>query len=281
MLCSCVNLFRFLLLTIAVVPAVADAQALVTKWNGTARWTSAAHWNHGVPTVFTEAMIDGESTVTLPTGNFTVARLDVGTERGDHARVLLNGGHLLIRQDSLIVGEYTGGNAEFTLNSGVLESVMDIFVGGATASTKRMNHSALRVRGGTLIGLSLTVGAGLGSQSTFSVEGSHATAISALEFVALHAEADPSGRPGETTLQYVIDDHGVVPISISSRFSGLRIEHDTASHCRLRVSLSTVPPRDDITLVSSRVATRGTFSDLPEGAEINANYANHTYRWTL
>ena len=34
---------------------------------------------------------------------FTVARLDVGNERGDHARVSVDGGHLLIRQDSLVV----------------------------------------------------------------------------------------------------------------------------------------------------------------------------------
>jgi hypothetical protein len=275
------NSFRCLLLALAVTPVAADAQTLVTRWSGTGRWTSTAHWNHGVPTVFTEATVDGESSVTVPPGNFTVARLDVGTERGDHARVSLDGGHLLIRQDSLIVGEYTDGNAEFTLNSGVLESVMDIFVGGATASSKRMNHSDLRVRGGALIGLSLTVGAGLGSHSSFSVEGSHATAISTLEFVTLHAEADPSGRPGETALSYVIDEHGVTPISISSRFSGLRIEHDEVSHCRLRVSLSAVPPRDEITLVSSRVTTRGTFEGLPEGAEIDADYAKHTYRWKL
>jgi hypothetical protein len=278
---TCVNSIRCLLLTLLITQAPADGQAPVSKWSGSGLWTSARHWDHGLPTVFTEATVDGESTVTVPEGQFTVARLDVGTESGDHARVSLDGGHLLVRQDSLIVGERTGGDAQFTLNSGSLESVMDIFVGGATASTQRMNRSRLRVRGGTLISLSLTVGEGLGSESTLSVEGSHATAISALEFVALHAEADPSGRPGETTLSYEIDEHGVTPISISSRFSGLRIEHDAASHCWLRVALSAVPPRDDITLVSSRVATRGSFTELPEGAEVDANFEGKTYRWEL
>lgn len=71
------------------IPVLADAQALVTKWNGTGRWTSAAHWGHGVPTVFTEATVDGETTVTVPTGDFKVAWMDIGTERGDHVRVLL------------------------------------------------------------------------------------------------------------------------------------------------------------------------------------------------
>jgi hypothetical protein len=278
---SSINSIRCLLLIVLIAPAVANAQATVSKWSGIGLWNAARHWDHGIPTVFTEATVHGESIVTVPDGQFSVARLDVGTESGDQTRVSLDGGHLLVRQDSLIVGESTGGDAQFTLNSGLLESVMDIFVGGATASTQRMNRSILRVRGGTMIGLSLTIGEGLGSESTFSVEGSHATAIRALEFVFLHAEADPSGRTGETTLSFEIDTHGVTPISISSRFSGLRIEHDAASHCRLRVTLSAVPPRDDITLVSSRVATRGTFTDLPEGAEIGTNYAGHAYRWTL
>jgi hypothetical protein len=142
---SCVNSIRSLLLTLLIAPVAADAP--VSKWSGSGLWTSARHWDHGIPTVFTEATVDGESTVTVPDGQFTVARLDVGTESGDQARVSLDGGHLLVRQDSLIVGERTGGDAQFTLNSGFLESVMDIFVGGATASTQRMNRSILRVRG--------------------------------------------------------------------------------------------------------------------------------------
>ena len=94
---------------------------------------------------------------------FTVARLAVGTESADKVRASLDGGHLVIRQDSLVVGEHTGSNAAFELNSGTLESVMDIFVGGASGSTKRMNNSLLRIRGGRLTGLSLTLGEGLGS----------------------------------------------------------------------------------------------------------------------
>jgi hypothetical protein len=45
--------------------------------------------------------------------------------------------------------------------------------------------------------------------------------------------------------------------------------------------LSAVPPRDDITLVSAHVPTRGTFDDLPEGSEITAPYRDHAYRWEL
>jgi hypothetical protein len=49
----------------------------------------------------------------------------------------------------------------------------------------------------------------------------------------------------------------------------------------LEIALRAVPPREDITLVSSRVRTKGTFSGLPEGSEIAASYEGKTYRWAL
>jgi pectate lyase len=231
--------------------------------------------------VSTDASIRKVSDLTIPHGNFTVARLNVGTESGDDVRASLDGGHLLIRQDSLIVGERTGSNAEFNLNSGILESVMDIFVGGATGSAGRMNHSLLRIRGGRLTGLSLTIGEGLGSNSTVAIIGSAPQSISALEFVAMHAESDPGGTPGVATLSFTLDAHGVTPIIISSLFGGLRIDHDSASMCRLQVSLGAVPPRDDITLIESRAPNSGEFSGLTEGSQVTASFNGHTYTWTL
>jgi hypothetical protein len=196
-------------------------------------------------------------------------------------RAALDGGYLLIRQDSLIVGKHTGSNAEFDLNSGILESVMDIFVGGASVSARRMNHSLLRIRGGSLTGLSLTIGEGLGSNSTVDIVGSAPQSISALEFVEMHAQSDPGGTPEVSTLSFTLDAHGVTPIMISSRFGGLHIDHDSSSTCRLQVNLSAVPPRDDITLIKSRASNDGEFSGLPEGAQITASFNGHTYMWTL
>jgi hypothetical protein len=144
-----------------------------------------------------------------------------------------------------------------------------------------MNHSLLRVAGGRLTGLSLTIGEGLGSHSTVAIVGSTAESVSALEFVTLHAEADPGGTPGVATLSFTVDEHGVTPISISSRFQGLYIKHDETGTCRLQVNLSAVPPRDDITLIESRAPNRGEFSDLPEGSQITADFGGHTYTWKL
>jgi hypothetical protein len=257
-------------------------QPKTTDWTeGVGKWTDAARWSGGLPTEFQEATVRGDASVVIPLGSFLAGRLNVGTHSGDHSKVELDGGHLLIRQNSLIVGEETGGEGALTLSGGTLESVMDVFVGGATGSTGRMNKSLLLVRGGTLVGLTLTVGEGLGSESTFAVVGSRATAISALEFVRLLGTSDPSGKPGITTLSFTLDEHGVTPIVIPSRWHGLQIEHDSTSHCNLRIALNAVPPRDDVTLVTAKVPNEGAFDGLPEGSNISAQYGGHTYKWTL
>ncbi len=262
--------------------ATTTLHAATTTWRGeSGAWNDANHWSDGVPTVEAEASVGGQGVVTIPAGEHIAALLAVGNAPGDRSRVELDGGNLLLRQDSLRIGEYTGSDGTFVLNSGAMHCVMDVFVGGATATTRRMNKAALVIRGGTFVGLTLTVGEGLGADSSVTIEGSRPTAVHLLEFASFSARADPGGKPGHTVLKYVLDANGVTPITIQSRWRGLHIGHDTASRCELQVALSTVPPRDDVTLVSSRVATRGTFSDLAEGAEIAASYGGRTYRWTL
>lgn len=270
------------LLLLRAACACGASTPYITHWNGgDGSWIEASKWTAGLPNVTREADLGGNSNVVIPRGNFTAALVRVGTEAGDRTTVEVNGGHLLVRQDSLIIGEYSGGVARFILNDGSVEDAMDIFVGGGTGSTGRMNKSSLVVKGGQLIGLTMTVGEGLGSNSTVEVDGSRATAISALEFVELLANSDPGGTPATTTLAFTLDAHGVTPIAIQSRWQGLSIEHDAASYCGLRIGLSAVPPRGDVTLVSSHVPTRGTFDGLPEGSEIMAEYGHHIYRWRL
>ena len=277
----CRSKARTVLVAAVILSACIATPSQTTTWTGTGHWLSMKHWSHGFPSVTTEAIVAGNSDLTIPPGMFTVARLAVGTESADKVRASLDGGHLVIRQDSLVVGEHTGSNAAFELNSGTLESVMDIFVGGASGSTKRMNNSLLRIRGGRLTGLSLTLGEGLGSHSTVAILGSTPKSINALEFVEMHAHSDPGGTPAVTTLAFTLDAQGVTPITISSRFRGLSIEHDQASTCRLQIELSAVPPRDDVTLIKSQASNQGEFSGLPDGSPISADFNGHTYTWTL
>jgi hypothetical protein len=207
--------------------------------------------------------------------------LEVGFNAGDHSCVEVDGGELLIMQDSLRVGEMSGGEGQFILRQGALHDVMDVFVGGTDGVAGHATHGTLRILGGSFIGRTLTLGVGWGAQSLLSIESSAPSAIHALDYVYIEASADAAGQAGESTLSFTLDEHGVTPITIQSRRDGLRIIKDAKSRCVLRIALHAVPPREDITLVSAHMPIQGTFNDLPEGSEISASFQGHTYRWTL
>jgi hypothetical protein len=217
----------------------------------------------------------------MPAGAWQAAGLFIGVQSGDRARVELDGAQLDLMQDSLIVGEASGGRGEFFLNSGSLHSVMDVFVGGATASGRRSNDALLRIRGGSFLGRTLSIGYGYGSQARVEIEGSQIDGIDILDYVDLQSSPDPGGRAGLAALAFTLDEHGVRPIRIRSRINGLRISAKAGARCTLSIGLAAVPPREDIPLVTASVPAQGAFEGLPEGSEIAAAYAGHTYRWIL
>jgi hypothetical protein len=275
----------FLCLGLAAVLAgssPAPSAQTATEWlHGRGQWTDAARWTADLPAVDRAAAVRGDSLVIVPPGDYLAAQLDIGCNAGDRSRVEVDGGRLTLRQDSLRIGEYTGGEGSLLLKDGALDCAMDVFVGAATGTAGRRTHASLTIQGGSFVGLTLTVGEGLGCHAEVSVDGSRATAICAQEFVYLVAAADADGQPGQATLAFTLDEHGVTPITIQSRWRGLRIEHDAASRCRLRIALSAVPPREDITLVSSRARTTGVFDGLTEGGIVTARFGGRVYRWAL
>jgi hypothetical protein len=171
-------------------------------------------------------------------------------------------------QDSLHIGEDSGGEGEFILRDGALHGVMDTFVGGASEVPGTANKATLRIQGGNFLSRTLTVGIGMGSDALLSVEGSRATAIHTFDYVSIE---------GSSTLAFTLDERGVTPLTIRSRSTGLRI----AKHARLRIALSAAPPVEDIRLVAARAAVRGAFEGLPEGSGIAADFGGRTYRWQL
>lgn len=267
---------------VAVLAAgAAFAQEAIVWRPGDGNWNDRAHWAAGFPKPASGVDIGGASHVTVPPGTWPAGDLRVGIHKGDRARVEIDGGDVILVQDSLFIGEDSGGQGELVLNSGALHSMMDVFVGAATASRGRANDAVLRIRGGSFLGRTLSVGYGYGSHATVAVEGSRASAIHVLDYFYLQATADPAGRPGVATLSFAIDEHGVTPITIQSRVRGLGIMPVAPGRCRLEISLGAVPPREDITLVASRVGAVGAFDGLPEGSEITAEFAGKTYRWSL
>jgi pectate lyase len=252
-----------------------------TRWaGGDGVWTDA-RWTDGAPDAFKEVVVGQTSQVTLPRGTCLAADLEVGRQPGDHARVEVTGGKLVLLQDSLFVGERSGSSADFVLHAGAVHSVMDVFVGGATAAPGRATKASLTIDGGSFVGRTLTIGLGYGATSRVNVIGSKPEAVHALDNVYLQASAAPDGTPGDSTLAFALDEHGVTPITIESRRDGLRVIKDARSHCRLEIRLVAIPPREDVTLIAAHKRPQGTFDNLPEGAAITADFGGRTYRWSL
>src|SRR5690242_4307641 len=103
-----------------------ETAPLQTNWTaGSGKWTDAQRWSHGLPTGYQSVSIRGNSHVVIPPGAWLAADLRVGVNRGDHSQVEIDGGQLVLMQDSLFVGEYSGGEAEVILKAGAVHSVMD------------------------------------------------------------------------------------------------------------------------------------------------------------
>jgi hypothetical protein len=253
-----------------------------TIWaGGSGPWVEAAHWSNGLPNPYREVIVGGDSHIILPAGDYLAGDLEMGFNPGDRVQIEVDQGRLILLQDSLRIGEYSGGQATLVLRNGALHSAMDVFVGGATATTRRMTTAALIIEGGSFVGRTLSVGEGLGAESLLAIKGSRASAVHALDYVYILGTADPGGKPGRSTLSFTLDEHGVTPITIQSRWDGLRVIQDRLSRCLLEIGLTAVPPREDVPLVIGHVPIRGQFDGLPEGSEITATYAGQTYRWAL
>jgi hypothetical protein len=253
-----------------------------TQWiSGSGSWTNSSRWSDGLPNPFLRTEVHGISTVIIPPGKYIAGDLEIGLKSDDDTHVELDGGQLLLVQDSLRVGELSGGKAEFILKEGALHCPVDVYSGAANGVPGRATKAAIRIEGGSFLARTLNVGSGWGADSLLAIVGSRASAIHVLDYCYIQAFASTNGTPGVGTLSFTLDEHGVTPITIQSYRDGLRINNDTKSHCRLQILLRAVPPREDITLVSGHVPIKGRFEDLPEGSEISALYQGRTYRWGL
>lgn len=255
-----------------------------TQWKGgSGIWTAPKMWSDGPPTPLVWAAIEGKSDVSIPTGRYEVGLLQVGARNGDHATVQINGGELVNRREAIRIASMTGIEGEIILNDGALHSFSPLLV-ACSKQPDLQSKGTVTIRGGSFLVRLVTLGwtTRSGAQARFAVEGSRPSSISILDGLILRSSVTSSGQPGSSTLSFTLDEQGVTPIVIQSPKTGLIIESSgTDSKCLLEIALSAVPPLDDIVLVSSHVRTRGTFTGLPEGSEVSADYHGQTYRWTL
>lgn len=193
----------------------AEAANNSTVWTtGAGSWTDVAHWSDGLPTAIQRAKVHGNSRVLVPAGTYLAGDLEVGFDATDHARVEVDGGQLILMQDSLRVGEYSGGEGEFVLKDGALHCVMVVFVGGTDGVPGHATKGTVRIQGGNFLGRTLLTGVGWEAESLLAIEGSQPSAIHVLDYAYIQGFASRDGKPGLSTLSFTLDEHGVTPITI-------------------------------------------------------------------
>src|SRR5204862_765807 len=135
--------------------------------SGEGKWTEASRWSDGLPNGFQRTEVHGHSTLTIPPGVYVIGDLEIGLKGGDQARVEANGAQLILMQDSLRIGELSGGEAEFVLNDGAVHCPVDLYVGAANGVPGRATRATFVIRGGNVLGRTLNVGTGWGADSKF------------------------------------------------------------------------------------------------------------------
>jgi len=277
--------FAMTLLTTAWLGAAKGQNvARSSQWySGAGEWSDAAQWNGGVPDAMCNADIRGPSTVRLPgsTRSGVVGFLKAGTHSGDRVRLHLDGGALVARRGYIHAGEADDSSVEISLDAGALHGVSGLYLGGSGESKPGACRATLTIRGGSFVCRFVMVGAGQKAEATLAIEGSRAEAVHVLDYLMLGVPVKDR-VPSMSTLAFTLDEHGVTPVTIASRRTGLVMNrYMPASQCRLRIALSAVPPRGDVTLVAANAPAAGTFDELPEGSEVRASHAGREYLWTL
>ena len=98
-----------LIATLAVNAQTSTAAEALTKWTSTSGdWTDSTHWSNGLPDPYKHVEIHGTATVHVPPGAYPIANLQIGKNSGDHTRVEIDGGKVLLLQDPLDLGDVTG-----------------------------------------------------------------------------------------------------------------------------------------------------------------------------
>lgn len=262
---------------------LAAADIRDTRWQGgTGEWTDAAHWTQGVPDAWSRVSMNGVLTAKHSTAQLlAVGGLRIGTNPGDRGRLILDGGaELVARRDFISAGGYSDSEADILIENGALHGVSAFYLGGTGERQVAASKAKLEIRGGSFLHRIITLGWGQGADATMHISGSRAVAVHALDYLAMGVPG-ADRLPSTSTLAFTLDANGVTPVTIQSRRAGLSISRQSPNRCRLVVSLSAVPPRDDVTLIAAQVATKGTFDNLSEGAEVHASHGGRSYAWLL
>ncbi|MGV3660894.1 MAG: pectate lyase family protein [Prosthecobacter sp.] len=270
-----------LVVVCAALLACHHATAVSPVWaSGDGAWSDAARWGGALPDGTGVASIEGESHVRLSDGDVMLSRLNVGAYHNARSALTMSGGQFTA-SSLVLLGESAGTSGRLMHTGGDLRA-LEICVGGANLGPGTTPGTAgeLEVRGGSILTRHLTFGWASGSTARLHIVGSKARPIAVLDYLWIGIRGVES--PGSAvSFDYDIDAQGVTPIVMWHPTSMTLIDSASRSTCRLNISLTAKPPVGDIPLIRLSKPCNGTFTDLPEGSAMRAEFGGQAYEWTL
>jgi hypothetical protein len=257
------------------------AGAVSPVWNtGDGEWNEASRWGGTLPDRRGVASIEGESHVSISGGDLMLNRLNLAAYHNARSVLTMSGGSFTL-STLLLIGEASGTSGRLVQTSGDLRA-LEICVGGASIGTGATPGTAgeLEVRGGSILARHLTFGWTAGSTARLHIVGSKARPIAVLDYLWIGIRSVESSGSA-VSLDYDIDAQGVTPIIMWQPSSMALIDSAARSTCRLHLALTEKPPVGDIPLIRLGKPCQGTFTDLPEGSAMRAEFAGQAYEWTL
>jgi len=287
------NVARFAacLLMLAGVPALRAGATVEWKGGGGA-WENAAMWGGTLPSRTAAARVDGTtehpSDAILAHADVLLNHLSVAESGSSLASLVLDGPSLAV-SGSLDVGKYNGSNGRLVVKSGHLFAGM-IFVAGGGGPDQR-GRGTVEIHDGTVVTKDIALGNSSGGHSTLHIVGSKASCIAVEDYLSIgvynYLELEKEPPPSATELIFDIDVEGVTPIFTWGKTEG-RVTFPVPDNkgnglgtCRLVLHLLAAPPSGDILLIGSANPCRGTFTGLPEGAAVRAEFEGKAYEWRL
>jgi pectate lyase len=277
----------------AVLASTTSWAETASKWTGgSGNWEDAVRWEGGLPLRTSQVSINGNNqtpgVVSLTQGDVLVTHLGIAESGGSSASVIVNGPSLTVI-GTVDIGKYTDSHGRFVLNSGSVFAGSLFFSGGGGPGQNGMG--VLEIRGGSLVTKDFEVGTSSGSRCTVHIIGSKASAIVSEDglhtgvYNYLSQEKEPA--PSTVELIFDLDAEGVTPVFAWGKTEG-RVyfpvpdgKGNGVGSCKLQINLLAQPPGGDILLIGCANPSRGTFTDLAEGATVRAVFEDKTYEWSL
>jgi pectate lyase len=263
------------------------------EWKGgLGFWEDATRWDGDLRSRTVEARINGTpaapSEVTLKGTNVLVNRLNTGDGGNSRASFVLDGPSLSVTA-GMDVGKYDGSDGRLVVKSGHL-FVNTIFVSGGGGPGMR-GRGVVEILDGSVVTKDIELGLSAGSHCTLRIVGSKSSGVLVEDGLHIgvynYLSLEKVPPPSATELIFELDGDGVTPIFTWGKTEGrvnFPVPDDKGNGvgtCRLQIKLLAMPPSGDILLVESANACRGTFTDLPEGATVRAEFAGKAYEWNL